>query len=119
MKLDSYWLDTAPPLLSASEGPVDGHTDVAVIGGGFTGLSAAQALASRGASVTVLDSLPVSQDARIEVEQLSGTTRPTTTDWEAYKGVLAWTYELKPGEERVIDFGYALTYPEGTAVAGM
>jgi glycine/D-amino acid oxidase-like deaminating enzyme len=55
MKLDSYWLDTAPPLLSASEGPVDGQTDVAVIGGGFTGLSAAQALASRGASVTVLD----------------------------------------------------------------
>jgi uncharacterized protein (TIGR02231 family) len=69
--------------------------------------------------MTVLDSLPVSQDARIEVEQLSDTTRPTTTDWEAHKGVLAWTYELKPGEERVIDFGYALTYPEGTAVAGM
>ena len=69
--------------------------------------------------ITVLDSLPVSQDARIEVEQLSDTTRPTTIDWEAHKGVLAWTYELKPAEERVIDFGYALTYPEGTAVAGM
>lgn len=55
MKLDSYWLDTAPPLRSASEGPVDGQTDVAVIGGGFTGLSAAQALGRRGASVTVLD----------------------------------------------------------------
>jgi len=69
--------------------------------------------------ITVLDSLPVSQDARIEVEQLSDTTRPTTIDWEAHKGVLAWTYELKPAEERVIGFGYALTYPEGTAVAGM
>jgi glycine/D-amino acid oxidase-like deaminating enzyme len=55
MKLDSYWLDTAPPLLSACEGPVDGQTDVVVIGGGFTGLSAAQALGKRGASVTVLD----------------------------------------------------------------
>ncbi|MCX4163860.1 MULTISPECIES: FAD-binding oxidoreductase [Paraburkholderia] len=55
MKLDSYWLDTAPPLRSASEGPVDGRADVVVIGGGFTGLSAAEALGRRGASVTVLD----------------------------------------------------------------
>ncbi|MGF6871113.1 NAD(P)/FAD-dependent oxidoreductase [Paraburkholderia sp. MM5477-R1] len=55
MKLDSYWLDTAPPLLSACEGPLEGQTDVVVIGGGFTGLSAAQALGKRGASVTVVD----------------------------------------------------------------
>jgi hypothetical protein len=69
--------------------------------------------------VTVLDALPVSQDERIEVETLSDSTRPTKTDWEAHKGVLAWTYELKPAEERVINFGYAVTYPEGTIVAGM
>ncbi|WP_027802616.1 NAD(P)/FAD-dependent oxidoreductase [Paraburkholderia dilworthii] len=55
MKLDSYWLDTAPPFVSACEGPVDGHADVVVIGAGFTGLSAAQALGTRGASVTVVD----------------------------------------------------------------
>ncbi len=55
MKLDSYWLDTAPAGMPASEGPVEGHVDVAVIGGGFTGLSAALALGKRGASVTVLD----------------------------------------------------------------
>ena len=69
--------------------------------------------------VTVLDSLPVSQDERIEVAELSDSTRPTKTDWEAHKGVLAWTYELKPAEEKVINFGYSLTYPEGTIVAGM
>ncbi|HEX7933847.1 MAG TPA: FAD-binding oxidoreductase [Paraburkholderia sp.] len=55
MKLDSYWLDTAPPCVPACEGPVDGHADVVVIGAGFTGLSAAQALCKRGASVTVVD----------------------------------------------------------------
>lgn len=55
MKLDSYWLDTAPPLVSASNGPLEGRVDVAVIGAGFTGLSAALALAKRGASVAVLD----------------------------------------------------------------
>jgi glycine/D-amino acid oxidase-like deaminating enzyme len=55
MKLDSYWLDTAPAGLLASEGPLEGSVDVAVIGGGFTGLSAALALGRRGASVAVLD----------------------------------------------------------------
>jgi len=55
MKLDSYWLDTAPAGIQVSEGPVEGHVDVAVIGGGFTGLSAALALGKRGASVVVLD----------------------------------------------------------------
>ncbi|WP_250510728.1 FAD-binding oxidoreductase [Caballeronia sp. GACF4] len=55
MKLDSYWLDTAPAFTAAQEGPADGRVDVAVIGGGFTGLSAALALAKRGASVAVFD----------------------------------------------------------------
>ncbi len=55
MKLDSYWLDTSPALTTACAGPVEGRADVAVIGAGFTGLSAALALAKRGASVTVVD----------------------------------------------------------------
>lgn len=59
MKLESYWLDTAPRFLGAQEGPVEGRTDVAVIGAGFTGLSAALALGKRGASVTVLDAGPI------------------------------------------------------------
>ena len=55
MKLASYWHDTAPPFTGATQGPVDGKVDVAVVGGGFTGLSAALALARRGASVAVLE----------------------------------------------------------------
>jgi uncharacterized protein (TIGR02231 family) len=74
---------------------------------------------SKPMEITVLDALPVSQDERIEVEKLSGTTKPTTEDWEDHKGVLAWTYEFKPAEERIINFGYGVTYPEGTMVAGM
>jgi uncharacterized protein (TIGR02231 family) len=74
---------------------------------------------SRSIVITVLDNLPVSQDERIEVEQLSGSTRPTEVDWEDHAGVLAWSYDYEPGEERVIEFGYGVTYPEGTSVAGM
>src|ERR1700730_2659924 len=55
MKLDSYWLDTAPRFSVGVEGPVEGRVDAVVIGGGLTGLSAALALGRRHASVMVLE----------------------------------------------------------------
>jgi glycine/D-amino acid oxidase-like deaminating enzyme len=55
MKLESYWTDTAPRFTGAEARAVEGAADVAVIGGGFTGLSAALALAQRGAVVAVLE----------------------------------------------------------------
>lgn len=55
MKLVPYWQDTATPFPGAASGPVEGEVDVAVIGGGFTGLSAALALGQRGATVAVLE----------------------------------------------------------------
>jgi glycine/D-amino acid oxidase-like deaminating enzyme len=55
MKLESLWLDTAPAFTGGAEGPVSGRADVVVVGAGFTGMSAALALARRGASVTVLE----------------------------------------------------------------
>lgn len=55
MKLRPYWDDTATRFAGAQEGPVEGTADVAIVGGGFTGLSAALALARKGASVVVLE----------------------------------------------------------------
>ncbi|TCN20638.1 NAD(P)/FAD-dependent oxidoreductase [Sinorhizobium americanum] len=55
MKYVSYWHGTAPAFAGAMQGPVDGHYDVAVIGGGFTGLGAARQLAKAGAKVVVLE----------------------------------------------------------------
>jgi glycine/D-amino acid oxidase-like deaminating enzyme len=55
MKMMSYWLDTARPFASASPGGPEGTVDVAIVGAGFTGLSAALALAKKGASVVVLE----------------------------------------------------------------
>jgi len=55
MKLESYWLDTAPAFKGGAQGPVEGRADVVVIGAGFTGLSAALALARKRASVVVLE----------------------------------------------------------------
>ncbi|NVO24020.1 NAD(P)/FAD-dependent oxidoreductase [Donghicola mangrovi] len=55
MKYMSYWHDTAVPFAAAMQGPVEGKVDVAIIGAGFTGLSAARKLAREGVSVAVLE----------------------------------------------------------------
>jgi len=63
MKLQSYWTDTVPRYAPQVDEPPAETVDVAVVGAGFTGLSAALALAARGASVAVLEA-----DDRIAAE---------------------------------------------------
>jgi glycine/D-amino acid oxidase-like deaminating enzyme len=55
MKFTSYWLDTAPATPDRSQTEVSGEVDVAVVGGGLTGTSAALHLARKGARVAVLE----------------------------------------------------------------
>ena len=50
-----YWLDTTSTPTPDASVPLPENVDVAIIGGGFTGLSAALALARRGAKVAVLE----------------------------------------------------------------
>lgn len=54
MKLDSYWTDSSVAFVPAAA-ELPAQVDVAIVGGGFTGLSAALALARRGAKVAVLE----------------------------------------------------------------
>ncbi|MFC4217404.1 NAD(P)/FAD-dependent oxidoreductase [Pseudophaeobacter arcticus] len=55
MQFASYWHETAAPFEANSPTPVSGHFDVAIIGAGFTGLSAAHSLAKAGLSVAILE----------------------------------------------------------------
>ena len=54
MMLDSSWADSASAFVPRPQ-ELPAQVDVAVVGGGFTGLSAALALARRGAKVVVLE----------------------------------------------------------------
>ncbi len=49
MRFTSYWADTAPAFTGGTPGSVEGAYDVAIVGGGFTGLEAARTLAKAGA----------------------------------------------------------------------
>ena len=53
-KATPFWWEAAPPE-AGDTSAVPGETDVAVVGGGYTGLSAALELARRGTAVTVLE----------------------------------------------------------------
>src|ERR1700739_2082705 len=56
MQEKNYWLTTVEMPTSDGSRPLPEVADVAVIGAGFTGLSAARTLAKRGAKVAVLES---------------------------------------------------------------
>jgi len=52
---NNYWIDTRGSSLPQSAGDLPENLDVAIVGGGFTGLSAARALAKRGIQVAVFE----------------------------------------------------------------
>jgi glycine/D-amino acid oxidase-like deaminating enzyme len=55
MQFKPYWHDTTPPFTASIKNPPEGHYDVVIIGGGFTGLSAALHLAKAGSNVAVFE----------------------------------------------------------------
>jgi uncharacterized protein (TIGR02231 family) len=60
--------------------------------------------------VTILDQIPASLNQDIKVE-LIGKSVPTKRDIDDKRGVLAWEDKLGPDDERVIEFGYRITWP--------
>jgi len=57
------WWETAPTPISYSNKPLPAKTDVVVVGGGFTGTSAALQLAKGGARVTLLEAKTIGFEA--------------------------------------------------------
>jgi uncharacterized protein (TIGR02231 family) len=72
-------------------------------------------LHERAMSVTILDQVPVSNNADIKVETI-GRTAPTKTDVDDKRGILAWKVSIDPDEEAVIDFGYRVIWPSAKSI---
>ncbi len=60
--------------------------------------------------LTVMDQIPVSQHQDIKVELITK-TQPTRRDIDDKRGIIAWDQTIQPDEERVIEFGYRVTWP--------
>jgi uncharacterized protein (TIGR02231 family) len=72
-------------------------------------------LHQRAMQLTVIDQIPVSQNADITVE-LTGKSQPSRRDVDNKRGILAWDMKLEPAEERVIEFGYRAAWPAAKKV---
>src|SRR6266403_3989802 len=55
IKEKNYWLDTVAEPATGASGALPDKVDVAIVGGGFCGLSAARGLAQRGVRVALLE----------------------------------------------------------------
>jgi len=68
--------------------------------------------------LTLLDLVPVSRDASIEVVMLDGSTAATREDPDR-PGVKAWELEIPGKGERVVELAYEVRAGKGQAVAGL
>jgi uncharacterized protein (TIGR02231 family) len=66
--------------------------------------------------VAIEDQLPVSENEDIQVEMLSSTTPPTTSNVRGRRGVLEWAFEAKAGEVRDINFAWRIRWPKDKGV---
>ena len=66
--------------------------------------------------VAIEDQLPVSENEDIQVEMLSSTTPPTTTNLRDKRCVLEWAFEAKPGEVKDISFAWRVRWPKDKGV---
>jgi uncharacterized protein (TIGR02231 family) len=62
--------------------------------------------------IAIEDQLPVSETEDIQVEMLSSTTPPTTTNLRDRRGVLGWSFDAKPGEVREIALAWRVSWPK-------
>lgn len=68
-------------------------------------------------ALTVVDQLPVSKDAPINVEDVKFNEAPKTQDKET--GKLTWEFSLDPKQEKVLTEEFTVTWPADKQVSGL
>jgi uncharacterized protein (TIGR02231 family) len=68
-------------------------------------------LHDRPIKITLLDQIPYSENNTITVEALANMTPATEKTVQDKRGVMGWTYDYKPGEEKEIRSGFRIRFP--------
>lgn len=71
----------------------------------------AENLGDQAMPVTLYDAVPYTETDEIEIDVIA-TPSPTERDVDGRRGALAWRFDLAPGAEKTIGFGYDLAWPE-------
>lgn len=72
---------------------------------------------TRQRTITLYDNLPVAGDEKIQISPTGD--RPSITDVDDEKGVVAWVREVAAGNKQTITYGYTVSYPEDAAISGL
>jgi uncharacterized protein (TIGR02231 family) len=72
-------------------------------------------LHERPIDVTILDRVPVSQNDEIKVEY-TGRVSPTTQNVDDKRGVIAFEARLEPDEEKILEYGYRISWPSSKSI---
>lgn len=66
--------------------------------------------------VTVLDQMPYSEKETLQVSLLKASPKPTRTNVDDKRGVMAWDLTLAPQKAHVIEFGYQVVWPKDKSI---
>lgn len=72
-------------------------------------------LHERPIQVRVLDRVPVSQNQDIKVEY-TGRSAPANANFEDKRGVMNFDAKLEPDEEKVLEYGYKISWPAAKSI---
>jgi len=73
----------------------------------------------RAETITVLDQLPVSREPDIKVTLVAATPEPVKIAEQEKPGMLSWKLTLAPGEKKVIEFEFSVSYPKDKDLSGI
>ena len=72
-------------------------------------------LHERPIEVLILDRVPVAKNDEIKVE-FTGRQSPTTQNFEDKRGVMAFDMRLEPDEEKILEYGYRISWPSSKSI---
>lgn len=62
--------------------------------------------------VRLMDLVPYSEQEDLEIS-FTATPEPTETDVKGQRGLLAWAFDIAPGETKTVELTHTLSWPEG------